>query len=75
MVATTNSYCLADIAAEHCWTGSAFVPIEYYHECRDDVLHFASRAQALAAVCRQRRRGCHLQVMAVRPGGAPRPGG
>jgi AcrR family transcriptional regulator len=70
MVAAQTWYCLADIAAEHCWTGEAFVPIEFYFARREDILHFATREEAEAVVrWRRQEHDGHLRVLKVCPTG------
>jgi len=67
MEVTATTYCLVDIAADHCWAGHNFFRIEDYFDCRKEIPHFATREEAEAVVVQHRRAGGHLRVMVIEP--------
>jgi len=66
-------FCLADVAGEHCWTGTDFIPVADYCWRREDLLHFPTLKEADRAVAQCRRDEVYLRVMVVLPGQGPMP--
>jgi hypothetical protein len=56
-------YAITDVAGEHFWTGSGFLPVEEWDLDRQAILCFASEDGARLEVLRQRKRGMYLKVV------------
>jgi hypothetical protein len=61
----TRIYVLTDVAGEHCWSGSGFIPADC-EVVADDLVCFPSPREAGPEVRRHGRLGRHLKVAAWR---------